>query len=101
VEDEPGECFRRELRDENTNLGSIALRFVDCGGRLFAAYGSLASPAGVKGLINPAPATVADLLGLTSREVGTERPGPIKNGLCRFVLSVTDSPDRLVGLVES
>jgi hypothetical protein len=101
VEDEDGECFRREPSEENTNLGSIASRFFGCGGRLFAAYGSFTSPAGVNGMPYPAGAAAADLLGLASREVGTERPGPTEKGLRRFELSAPDSADRLVSLVES
>ena len=67
-----GRCFAP--RAPNLNLASIASRFLDWGGRLCAAYGSFASPPGVNGLVY-----VDDLLGLVSREAGTDRvPGPIE-----------------------
>lgn len=96
VEDElgVGRCF--EPRAVNLNLGSMASRFLDCGGRLFAAYGSLASPAGVNGLLYVGAVV---LEGLVSRETGTELslPGPIEKAPC--LDCVPDSADRLVGLV--
>lgn len=63
---------------------------------MFAAYGSLASPAGVKGLLYVG--TVLE--GLVSRETGTEvsLPGPIENAP-PCLGEVPDSAERLVGLV--
>jgi hypothetical protein len=88
-------CFAP--RAVNLNLGSIASRFLDCGGRLFAAYGSFASPAGVKGLLYVGAVV---LEGLVSRETGTEvsLPGPIEKAP-PCLGGVPDSADRLVGLV--
>lgn len=98
VVDELGEARCFVPRAVNLNLGSIASKFLDCGGRLFAAYGSFASPAGVKGLLYVA--TVV-LEGLVSRETGTEVSlGPIEKAPpCPCLGGVPDSADRLVGLV--
>lgn len=88
LRDERGRLLPDELvvrlfdpRAVNLNLGSMASKFLDCGGRLFAAYGSLASPAGVNGLLY---VDVAVLDGLVSRETGTELslPGPIEKAPC-------------------
>ncbi len=69
VVDELGDARLFEPRAVNLNLGSMASRFLDCGGRLFAAYGSLASPAGVKGRLYVGAVV---LEGLVSRDTGTE-----------------------------
>lgn len=69
-----GRAFPRAL---NLNRGSMASRFLDWGGRLCAAYGSFASPAGVKGLLYTGAAAVR--VGLGSLEGGTEwLVGPIE-----------------------
>ena len=100
--DGPGELLCREPRLLKTNLGSILSRLFGWGARLLAAYGSLASPAGVKGLLYAA--AVPALLGLDSLEVGLEfeAPGPIEKAVrCCFDGGPLDSADRLVSLVES
>jgi hypothetical protein len=67
---------------------------------LLAAYGSLASPAGVKGLLY-APALAARE-GLDSRESVTDSPvtGPIEKAPRFLAALAVDSAERLVGLVE-
>jgi hypothetical protein len=88
-------------RAVNLNLESIASRFLDCGSRLWAAYGSLASPPGGKCLLY----TVAGCrLGLTSRDAGTEVSfvaGPIEKAPWCFPATIPlESPvEWLVGPV--
>lgn len=67
---------------------------------MLAAYGSLTSPAGVKGLLY-APALAARE-GLDSRESVTDSPvaGPIEKAPRFFAALALESTERLVGLVE-
>jgi hypothetical protein len=78
VEDELGVALFFDPRAVNLNRWSMASRFLDCGGLLWAAYGSFASPAGVKGLLNVGAA--AGRVGLGSRVAGAEscEIGPIE-----------------------
>lgn len=100
MDDEELDCGRcLEPRAVNLNLESIASRFFDCGGRLLAAYGSLASPEGVNGLVYPAR------FGLVSREADVEAGrdescvvGPIEKAPWCLAGTV-NSEDRVVGAV--
>lgn len=68
-------CF--EFRAVNLNLWSMESRFLDWGGRRLAAYGSLASPVGVKGALYVGVWRP----GLGSRDTGAEaaaESGPIE-----------------------
>lgn len=83
VYEELDECFGRELRPLNTNLGSMLPRCFGCGGRLLAAYGSFASPPGVIGRLYVV--VWCARLGLPSRDCDAELlfPGPIEKAACR------------------
>jgi len=86
-----------EPRAVNLNLWSIASKFFDCGRRLEAAYGSCASPEGVKGRVKVFTGGCLD--GLGSLVVGSEswERGPIENPPWCFKADDEPSTDRLVG----
>ena len=103
VLEDAGEVLARLPIPLKMNRGSMCSRFLDCGWRLLAAYGSFGSPAGVNGLV------YVDLLGLCSLEAATEESslsllsslafdvdGPIENALLRYdgtSLSCASLPD--------
>ena len=77
IEEALGEIPFLELLPLKINLASMASRFLDCGARLCAAYGSFKSPAGVNGLVYVDEA-ITFLFGLDSREAAAEL-GPSVN----------------------
>jgi hypothetical protein len=75
-------------------------RFLAGGALLFAAYGSLTSPPGLKGLLYAATGAARE--GLDSREsvVFSPEAGPIEKAPWLLEAFALDSAERLVGLVE-